>query len=116
MSFPISKPLFLFILPFLLFLLFLFPSSTQAIVLSPGTEITQDTVWTATSAPDLTSFWLCPVHIYPQATLTIKAGTIIKLADACFFDVEGKLIIKGTSSFPVVLTGVNDKDYLPPNY
>lgn len=45
------------------------------------------------------------------ASLTIRAGTVLKVDPGCKIIVNGKLIIEGTSSLPVVITSESDEKY-----
>ena len=45
-------------------------------------------------------------------TLTLSAGTAIKVADGGGISVQGKLIGKGTTASPVILTSINDDTVL----
>lgn len=66
-----------------------------------GLEITGNTVWEA-GKPYLVSD---TIRIRPGATLTMEAGTRVRMRDKASFKVEGTLLTTGTPDAPVEITG-----------
>lgn len=69
--------------------------------------IATDTVWTKEGSPYVVS----NLTINTGVTLTVEAGTVVKLTSQGTVQVNGKLVLNGTSSSPVVFTSIKDDSF-----
>ncbi len=69
-------------------------------------DITANTTW------ESDSIYIIKQWIYIQATLTIEAGTIIKLEPNVYIDVDGDngglILANGTQALPIIFTSIRD--------
>jgi hypothetical protein len=88
----------------LLLILLISPFRTDA-----STEVTLDidspTTWTEAGSPYVV---LNSVSVFPDTTLTIEPGTIVKFEQDVSLDVLGSLISSGTSQNPIYFTSYRD--------
>ncbi len=66
-----------------------------------GGPILSDTVWTAANSPYIVT---SNINVLSGVTLTVQAGTIVKFNAGFKLQVNGQLIVNGTSEAPVVFT------------
>ncbi|HTV12089.1 MAG TPA: hypothetical protein VME20_09515, partial [Acidimicrobiales bacterium] len=80
-------------------------SGDAASTLRPcGAPMANNTTWTPGSVYVLS----CAFTVGPHATLTIRAGTVVKFTAGAGLSVEGTLDSTGTAARPVVMTSVNN--------
>lgn len=72
----------------------------NAVVLRNHT-VTKDTIWTS-EQPFLI---FDSLKIAEGTTLTMEAGTIIRMHNQAIIDVNGSIVLKGTASAPVIISG-----------
>ncbi len=70
-----------------------------------NSRLTSDTTLKAEDGPYLLASGF---SVPSGVTLTIEAGTVIKVAQGRYFDIGGKLVCQGTADLPVIITSERD--------
>lgn len=71
-------------------------------------SITTNTVWDTQHHPYIVNG---SIVVENGATLTVRAGTIVKMTGGTAFSVNGTLDVQGTAGSPVVFTSIYDDNY-----